>query len=88
MSGQLNLGITACDFCIPKTGFSSMGESLLYAVPLEASRVDLDRKKPCLSGETELYDLINEEFPDSMSFLRTRWLCLKAQEFGRAFLNS
>ena len=68
-SGTSNLGTTVCDFRIPETCLPSMGDRLLYAFPSGAPQGDLDRKKSFLSDKTELYDLINEEFPDSMSFL-------------------
>ena len=55
-------------FGAPKTGMSSMSDRPLYALPLEAHRVDLDRKKSPLLGDLELAALINEEFSGPMSF--------------------
>ena len=65
---SVRLGIKVSDFRIPKSGLSSMGAMPLYAFPLESHQEDLDRKKPSLSDEAELIDLITEGLPDSMSF--------------------
>ena len=64
----LNLRITACDFPGPETGLSSMGDRALYEFPSDAPQVDLDRRQPFLPDNTDRYDLINEELPESISF--------------------
>ena len=44
-----------------------MGDRLLYAPHWEVDGDDLVRKKPRLSGDTELPDPINRELSDSMA---------------------
>ena len=44
-----------------------MKDKLLYVLPSEVHRWDLDRKESLLSGDLELSGLINGELPDSMS---------------------
>ena len=47
---------------------SSAKERLLYAFTMGSSGGYLDREKSFLSGNIEASDLINEEFPGTMSF--------------------
>ena len=49
----------------------------MYAFPAEAHRGCIDRKKPALSGDTELSGLINEEFSDAMTLLQ------QSKSYGR-----
>ena len=60
--------ITVCNFSVLETGLSSTGDRLLYAFPMEVPHGYLDRKKSRRSGGADLFDLINEELPDLMSF--------------------
>ena len=55
-------------FVCAKTGLSSIGTRRMYSFPSESHQEDLDSKKPSLSDEPELPDLIKEEMSGSMSF--------------------
>lgn len=43
------LGVTVCNYCVVRTGISTIGDTLLYACHLEVHEEDLVKKKslPC-----------------------------------------
>ena len=75
--------ITVCNFSVPKTGLSAMGDRLLYAIPLEAPQEDIDREKSCLSDNTDRRYIINEDVSDSMSCYREKVMSTDATIRGK-----
>ena len=65
-ASELNdFGVNVCNFCVFKTGLSTTGDELLYSFDLEVPGEAQVRGKSLMSGNAQLSDLINEEFPDS-----------------------